>query len=164
MTTSAEGRDPRLEVTPSEVLRHADSIEITLRLHNPDTNRAMHYISNVRGITVDSDGRFVVRLTDEGRKLLPVAVQRDPQFGWVNPGATETLTVRIPNTISRMRVGETPTREVELERFAAPPGQEIEIVIGWSDTAFYPDPRQTDQGAYPTVAWEVGQARIRVTV
>jgi hypothetical protein len=164
VTTSDEGHDPRLEVTPSEVVRHADSIEITLRLHNPDKTRAMHYISNVRGITIDSDGRFVVRLTDEGLEAIPVAVQSDAEFGWVNPGATETLTVRVPNAITRMRVGDSPTREVELERFEAPPGQEIEIVIGWSDTAFYPDPRQTDLTTYPTVAWEIGQARSRVTV
>ncbi|HEY0696480.1 MAG TPA: hypothetical protein VGD43_01575 [Micromonospora sp.] len=143
-----------------QVTRRDGMIEIAVRLTNPRPDRALHYISDPRGITVAPTGGFVVRLTDQGREIVPGATNRLPAFGRVDPESTALLTLRFPDTIVRMRVPAAPTDEVELERHEIRPESAIEIAIGWSDEPFYPDPRPSEGN--PVVRWEKGQVRIPV--
>jgi hypothetical protein len=161
MTTTNGGENgPRLDATVERLERRADAVELTIRLVNPSQQRAMHYISDVRGIVFDEvAGRFVVRLTDEGREVIPGAVDRLPNFARVDPDSTALLPLRLPGSIVRMRTPAVPTAEVELERHELGPDAEIEVVIGLSDTPFYPDPREPTRRPPSILAWEKTQAR-----
>jgi hypothetical protein len=140
--------------------RHDGDVELTVRLENRHPERALHYIAEPRGVLVnEATGGFVVRLTDEGREVIPGSVGRLPNFGHVDPNSTALLTVWIPAEIVRMRTPVVPTTEVELETHAVADDAEIEVVIGWSDTPFYPDPRERRQAPDSVYAWEKGQAR-----
>jgi hypothetical protein len=52
--------------------------------------------------------------------------------------------------------------EVELERLTIGPDATIEVVVGWSDTAFYPDPRAREDDAGNVTSWERAQTRLTV--
>ncbi|MDM4718694.1 hypothetical protein QTQ03_03445 [Micromonospora sp. WMMA1363] len=151
---------PRLEIDIDWVRRRGDTVELGVRLHNRNPERVLHYISEVRGIVFDTD-RFVVRLTDEGRELIPGAVGRLPAIGRIDPGASAVLALRLPSSIVRMRTPTVPTAEVELEEHQLRPDADIEVVIGWSDTPYYPDPRGRREAAGLTRDWEQDQARAR---
>lgn len=160
-STEGGDREPRLEASLERASRREGTIDLTVRLSNPSPDRAVHYISELRGIVFDeATGRFLVRLTDEGREVIPGALGRLPSFARVDPSGTALLSLRIPEEIVRMRVSATPTSEVELERHELRPDAEVEIVIGWSDTPYYPDPRAREAAPSAVVAWEKGQARL----
>jgi len=85
-----------------------------------------------------------------------------PDFRRVDPGGTSLLAVRLPPAIIRMRRRPTPTAEVEVERLEVTTASPIEIVVGWSDTPYYPDTRPGAADTQSTVAWEKGAARVVV--
>ena len=153
---------PPLEAGIERVRRHGDAVELVVRLRNRHPDRVLHYISEVRGVAVDA-GRVVVRLTDQGRTVIPGAVGRLPAFGRIDPDSTARLALRLPATIVRMRTPATPTTEVELDERPVDPAAEFEVVIGWSDTPYYPDPRAGQGPSGRTGDWEQGQIRARQT-
>ncbi|MBF9128960.1 hypothetical protein I0C86_08175 [Plantactinospora sp. S1510] len=155
-------QEPRLEARMAGISRRTGAIELAVELSNPSPDRAVHYISDLRAIVFDdATGRFLVRLTDEGRELIPSTTGALPRFAQVDPASTAVLSLRLPEEIVRMRVPEIPTAEVELERHELGPDAEIEVVIGWSDTPFYPDTRGRRSSAPSSaVEWEKGQARL----
>jgi len=154
---------PELQANVERVRTRGDGLEVTLRLTNPDPARALHYVSDVRGIVVDdATGVVTVRLTDQGRAAIPGAANVLPDFRRVDPGGTSLLAVRLPPAIIRMRRRPTPTAEVEVERLEVTTASPIEIVVGWSDTPYYPDTRPGAADTQSTVAWEKGAARVVV--
>jgi hypothetical protein len=146
-----------------QITLRAAEIELMIRLDNPDTQRAKHYISDVRGISFDeTTGSFVVRLTDQGAALVRRSVYLLPSFSRVDPSATALLSLRLPDSIIRMRIPDSPGIEVELERHELSLAAEIEVVIGWSDTPFYVDPRERTSDQLSVAAWETDQTRFIV--
>ncbi len=155
--------EPELQASVERVRQRAGGLEVTLRLTNPDPARALHYVGDVRGIVVDdATGVVTVRLTDQGRAAIPGAVNVLPDFRRVDPGGTALLAVRLPPAIVRMRTAAAPTAEVELERREVTTASPVEIVVGWSDTPYYPDTRPGAADVQSTVAWEKGAARVVV--
>ena len=149
-----------LEATAGEVLR-GDDISLAINLHNP-LDRAAHYIADVRGIAFDeATGRVEVLLTDEGRELVPGGMLVEPRFNRVDPGADAQFTVHIPTSIVRMVPSDPPGAEVRVEEVEIGPDMEIEVALGWSDTPFYPDPRDRAAGQSTLQNWE--RSRVRVT-
>lgn len=167
MSINTQGPDGKggaeLQASVERVRQRPGTLEVTVRLTNPDPTRALHYVSDVRGIVVDgATGVITVRLTDQGRVAVPGAVNVLPDFRRVDPGGTALLPVRMPPAIVRMRAAAAPTAEVEVERHEVTGASPIEIVIGWSDTPYYPDTRPGAADTQSTVAWEKGAARVVV--
>jgi hypothetical protein len=152
------GRQPPLAVGIERVRRRGDVVELVVRLRSRHPDRVLHYIAEVRAIVFEA-GRFVVRLTDQGREVIPGAVGRLPVFGRIDPGATALLTLRLPATIIRLLTPPAPGTEAVLAEYAVDPEADFEVVIGWSDTPYYPDPRDRHATAGRTGGWEQGLAR-----
>lgn len=56
-----------------------------------------------------------------------------------------------------------PNGAIEVERFELDAAATMEVVIGWSDTAYYPDPRERKGTAgAPLSGWERAQSRLVV--
>lgn len=163
-TGPSGGDQPGLGLSLDRMTRRRDQVELRLRLENPRADRALHYVSTPRAIVRDdATGRFEVRLTDQGREPIPGAAQMLPSFGRVDPASTALLTLTLPDAIVRMRPTAGPNGEIELERLEIGPAAEVEVVIGWSDTAFYPDPRERKPAAAgPLDGWELSQTRLVV--
>jgi len=163
-TGKSRGEQPGLALSLDRMTRKRGQVELRLRLDNPRTDRALHYVSQPRAIVRDdATGTFEVRLTDEGREPIPGAVDLLPSFDRVDPSSTALLTVNLPDTIVRMSPTSGPNGEIQVEELSLSADATIEVVIGWSDTAYYPDPRvrMGTLGA-PHSGWEQAQCRLVV--
>jgi hypothetical protein len=163
-TGNNDGEQPGLALGLDRMTRRRGQVELRLRLDNPRTDRALHYISQPRAIIRnDATGVVEVRLTDDGREPIPGAVHMLPSFDRVDPSSTALLTVRLPATVVRMSPTAGPNGEIQVEELPLGADTTIEVVIGWSDTAYYPDPRDREATAgAPHSGWEQAQSRLVV--
>lgn len=163
-TSKSDGEQPGLTLSLDRMTRKRGQVELRLRLYNPRTDRALHYVSQPRAIVRDdATGVFEVRLTDEGREPIPGAVHLLPSVDRVDPSSTALLTVKLPDTIVRMSPMAGPNGEIQVEELPLGADATIEVVIGWSDTAYYPDPREREGTAgAPRSGWEQAQSRLVV--
>lgn len=163
-TGESGGGQPGLALSLDRMTRKRGQVELRLRLDNLRTDRALHYVSQPRAIVRDdATGAFEVRLTDEGREPIPGAVHLLPSFDRVDPSSTALLTVKLPDTIVRMSPTAGPNGEIQVEELPLGTDAIIEVVIGWSDTAYYPDPREREGTAgEPHSGWEQAQSRLVV--
>ena len=163
-TGTSPGEQPGLALSLDRITRRRGQVELRLRLDNPRTDRALHYVSQPRAIVRnDATGTFEVRLTDQGREPIPGAVHVLPSFDRVDPSSTALLTVTLPDTIVRMSTTAGPNGEIQVEELPLGADATVEVVIGWSDTAYYPDPRERQGTAgAPHSGWEQAQSRLVV--
>lgn len=145
---------PNLQGSIEAMTEIKDGVELSVRIRNP-LNRAIHYIADVRGLIFDpATRRLRVQLSDQGRELVPGGVMILPRFRTVDPNSETLMTVRLPKTIVKLAGTPTPDGEVRFEEHAIADADEIELDIGWSDTPFYPDPREKARTTPPVAAWE----------
>jgi len=158
MTISDDDKtsDPpvRLEGSVKTVKRSDRGIELVLRIRNPG-DRALHCISDRRGVLYDpATRRLTVRLTDEGRILLPSAVARLPRFAVIDPHSDAEIAVRLPAKIVKLADTPSPAGDVSMEEHSILDASEIEVDIAWADTPFYQDSRDVDDPRFPAVRWQ----------
>ncbi|MGH9970754.1 MAG: hypothetical protein ACREBG_23590 [Pyrinomonadaceae bacterium] len=145
---------PRPEGSVESMTEADDGVELTVRLRNP-LDRALHYIADVRGMIFDpATRRLRVQLSDQGRELPPGGVLMLPRFRTIDPHSEAVMKVRLPKTILKLASTPSPTGEVVFQEHAVADADEIELDIGWSDTPFYPDPRDKSRATPPVEAWE----------
>ena len=151
----------RLQGSIESMTELRDGIELTLRLNNP-LERAIHYIADVRAIIFDpTTRRFRVRLSDQGREIIPGGMAMQPRFNVIDPHSESVIKVRLPKTIVKLTDTPSPTGEIRFEEHAIGDANEIELEIGWADTPYYNDPRDKSQDISPILSWE--QQTLRVT-
>ena len=149
-----EGQPPNLEGSVEKITETADGVELSVRLRNP-LNRAIHYIADVRGIIFDPVTHLLrVQLSDQGRKLVAGGAMILPRFRKVDANSETTITLRLPKTIVKLADKPSPRGEVLFEEHAIADADAIELDIGWSDTPFYPDPREKARTVPPVAEWE----------
>ena len=152
-----EPRAPTASVTSMD--ERDDAFEMTVRVQNP-LDRAIHYIADVRAITFDPATRTVrVRLSEQGLEMPPGGMMVLPRIRRVDPQSEAAMNVRLPKTIVKLAATQTPGTEVTFEEHAIADAEEIALDIGWSETPFYADPRESSQLRSPVSTWE--QATIR---
>ena len=145
---------PNLEGAIEKMAETKDGVELSVRIRNP-LNRAIHYIADVRGILFDpATRRLRVQLSDQGRELLPGGLMILPRFRTVDPNSETVMTVTLPKTIVKLAETPSPTGDVLFEEHTIADANEIELDIGWSDTPFYPDPREKARTVPPVAEWE----------
>jgi hypothetical protein len=156
------GKEPSSpKAAVEEMVMLEDTVELSLKISNP-LDRAIHYISDVRGVLVDpSTGQVRVKLSEEGLELPPGGIAMEPRFRQVDPHSDAVVKVRLPKTIVKLAQGSSTGNEPEFEEHAIAEAPQIQVDIGWSDTPYYRDPREKGQGVSPFGAWE--KARLRVT-
>lgn len=145
---------PKLEGSVESMTEVEDRVELAVRLRNP-LDRAIHCIADVRGVIFEpATRRLRVQLSDQGREIPPGGVLMLPRTRTIDPHSEAVMKVRLPKTIVKLASAPSPTGEVVFEEHAIADAVEIELDIGWSDTPFYPDPREKSRATPPVAAWE----------
>lgn len=140
----------------------AERLAIEVAVTNP-SQRTLHVHATPRRVQYDPATRVLaVELTDEN---LPTdtlsAVRPLPRFKAVDPDATTTLRIQLPRVMHRLS-GDAPDGLPVIETLPIHEADEIEVRIGWSDTPFYPDPRERKAEADTDIAkWQKGLATAR---
>jgi hypothetical protein len=163
--TEGDEKKPDEKPTPPEGTLKATKItdrgmELVVRLRNPG-NRALHYISDVRALRYEpANKRLIVRLSDEGRTVIPGAMFMLPSFRVIDPNSNVEIKIDLPETIVKLAESATPSGEVAFEEQKIIDAQVIEVDIAWADTPFYMDPRESDDGRLPTARWQQDELRV----
>jgi hypothetical protein len=156
-----------LQGTVTSTCSTARGLVIVIHLRN-DSDRALHYVADVRAIKYDPvTRRLEVRLSDEGRTVIPGAVNIRPRFHYIDPGAEAELTLVLPNEIVMLAPPPDPERRtVAFQKHRIADAEELEIYIAWADTPYYEDTRDTEETRdaanrrYPVARWQQHEARI----
>lgn len=130
-------------------------IEVEVRLRN-QADRALHYISDCRGMSYDEAARHLtLRLSDEGRSIVVRPGNREPQFRHVDPGAEALLTLALPAQITKFAPPPDPERrQLAFVKQRIADAEQVTVQIAWSDVPFYEDPRQSVREMLPAVRWQ----------
>jgi hypothetical protein len=132
-----------------------DGLEVRLVFRN-DADRALHYIAGVRGLLYDpATKRLTVRLSDEGREIIPGGANIRPPFRHVEPGSQSELTLKLPTEITMLAEPTDPERkEVMFQAHRIADAEQIVVEVAWADVPFYEDPRPKDVEVMPSVVWQ----------
>jgi len=142
------------QASAEEISELDDAFELAVRIRNP-LDRAIHYISDVRGVIFDPASRRVrVKLSEQGMDLPPGGIAMEPRFRKIDPHSEAVVKVRLPKTIVKLAGEPSADNEVTFEEHAIADADQIDLDIGWSDTPYYKDPREKTRGATPFSAWE----------
>jgi hypothetical protein len=132
-------------------------LEIRVRMANR-ADRALHYISDVRALDYDAAARrLTVKLSDEGREIVPGASNVHPPTRYLDPGSEAEVTLRVPAEISRLAPSpDGDPRKVAFERLRIADAEEVVVQIAWADVPFYEDPRPRAAAelVMPSVQWQ----------
>jgi len=151
---------PGLQGSIESMAEVDDGVELVVRLRNP-LDRAIHYISDVRGMIFDpTTRRFRVQLSDQGRPLRHGVAIVEPRFRMIDPQSEAVIKIRLPKTIVKLADAPSPTGELLFEEHAIADADEIELAIGWAGTPYYSDPREASQGAVAVSSWEQQSLRV----
>ncbi len=133
---------------------------LTVGLENPG-DRALHYVSDVRNIQFDPSANVLkIKLSDEGRMLVPGGLARLPSFKTIDPRASQSIEILLPEKI--VKLADNPASdELALEEQNIGKAVELEVSIGWADTPFYPDTRETDDQRMPAAIWQQDSLTMR---
>lgn len=154
--------DPRaLEITSSTRVVTDQGLVIVIRLRNT-SRQALHYISDVRAIKYDPVARRLeVRLTDEGRAVIPGAAHVLPQFRVLDPLAAAELSLTLPVEIIMLAPPPDPEKKkIAFQKHRIADAERIDVVVAWSDTPYDQDPRDTDDQRLPAARWQQNEARV----
>ena len=133
-------------------------LEFVVRMTN-DSDRTLHYISDVRATRYDPNTKtLVVALSDEGRELVPGAMMKLPVFRRIDPGATAEIRPRIPDRIVKLS-RTAPPNEVAFETHQLSEAENVVVEIAWADVPYYKDTRAKDDKRLPAARWEQHKAR-----
>jgi hypothetical protein len=144
-----------LEANVAAVDETDEGLEVRVHLRN-DADRALHYICDVRAIHYDSAARrLTVRLSDEGRVVVPGVANVRPPLRYIDPGSEAEITLKLPAEISKLAPAPSgDPREVAFQRQRIADAVEVVVEIAWADVPFYEDPRATTDNVLPSVVWQ----------
>ena len=159
-----EDQEPGLHANVRSVEDDGENLRVTVTLTN-NTDRTLHYISQVRTIRYDADsGRLRIALSDRGREPIAGAMTVLPEIRAIEPQGEASTVLVLPRTIVRLAVTATPSPEPLFEEPTIADATEVEIEVGWSRTPYYPDPREKpDVTEPPLVGWEDGVSRSTIS-
>jgi hypothetical protein len=151
------------QASVEEMSELEDAFELAVRIRNP-LDRAIHYISDVRGVIFDPATRRVrVKLSEQGMDLPPGGIAMEPRFRRIDPHSEAVVTVRLPKTIVKLAEAPSADNDVRFEEHTIAEADQIDLDIGWSDTPYYQDPREKTRGAKPFSSWEKQSLRVTFT-
>jgi len=114
-----------------------ESLSARLEIHN-DSGSTVHFIAAVRQLLYDPASRqLTVRLSDHGLAELPFQppFEVQPPMAAVDAHGRREITVKLPRHLTRVEPGPS------IVQLPAHEATTVNIEVGWSDRAFYRDPR-----------------------
>ncbi len=155
---SDRGRMPAPTGQITEVAPTKTSLDVTFRLKN-EADRALHYIAEVRTIRFDpATKRLVAGLSDAGRVLIPMMVNRIPDIKAIDAGSEAELKLALPTHIRMLAPAPAADGSAAFESHDLTTATEVVVEVAWSDVPYYPDPRPSDGERMPTEHWAKGIA------
>ena len=120
-------------------------------LHAHVTPRKVHYDIDTRALSIE--------LTDENLRTDVLTTARQlPRFKAVDPGSESILKVTLPRIMHQM-ASEARDGEPVVETLPIHEAQSVTVSVAWSDSPFYPDPRdRAEQAESDVVTWQKGVA------
>jgi len=136
-------------------------MNLVVRLSNK-SKRALHFISDVRAIRYDPVAkRLTIALSDEGREILPLNVQKIPIIRHIDPQSDAEIRISVPEKIIKLP-RQTPGGKLAFEKYDMAEMQEVVVELGWADVPLYKDTRPRTAEAtrkMPAALWEQHKAR-----
>jgi len=126
-----------------------------------ELERTVHVHATPRIVNYDpATHHLAVEMSDEHlNREIPSKALRRPKFKAVDPQRKSTMRIRLPRIIHRLGPG--PDERVPgIESLPIHEATDIDVAVAWSDTPFYPDPRdggETKLG--DVVKWQQGTVR-----
>jgi hypothetical protein len=153
--------EPRgLEGSVESMVEVEDGVNLVVRLRNP-LDRALHYISDVRGMIFDpTTNRLQVRLSERGLQTPLTSIPMQPRFRVIDPRSEALITIKLPETIVKLTETPTPTGDARFQEYRTVDATSIEVDIAWAETPYYPDPREASRTENPFTSWEQDSLRI----
>ena len=136
-----------------------ESLDVKLRLTN-SSDRTLHYISDIRATRYDPVTKTLrLSLSDEGRQIIPQAIQKLPEFKYVDPNSEVELALKIPSKIIKLSKTGDP-KEIAFEKHELSEAVNIVVEVGWSDVPYYTDTRKKvrEEKRLPAERWEKHKA------
>ena len=139
----------------SSVAETERGLDVRVRLRNV-ADRSIHYIARPRALHFDAaTSTLTIRLTDEGRMILPGAANVHPTMSYLDPGAEAELVLSVPAHVSQLAPPpDDERRKVAFVRERIADAAVIRVEIGWADTPFYAEQRPGRDDVFPSVLWE----------
>lgn len=124
-----------------------------------DSDTTLHFIAVARQVLYDpATKELTVRLTDSALAELPIQppFEVPPPIAAVDPHDKREIVVKLPRFVTRVEPGP------QIVQLPAHEAQSVTIEVGWSDKAFYRDPREKRGGGSMRSQlknWERGVAK-----
>ena len=144
--------DLRLQEQDQDVVIEIDVTNNTARtLHAHVTPRKVRYDVETRALAIE--------LTDENLPTDTLSTHGLlPRFKAIDPKAHTTIQVRLPRIMHRLGA-QTNNGAPVIDTLPIHEAQNLQATVAWSDTPFYPDPRERTRGEPSDVAkWQKGSA------
>lgn len=139
-------------------------LDIIIRLNNP-TDRAMHYISDLRSIRYDATTRkLVLGLSDRNRGAVTAAFRTHPEFAYIDPASAAELKLHLLASYVRFDSQMAASGELLFDEIRPADAQEIVVEVAWSDVPFYEDPRDRPDNVEPAQDWALGELAMSIKV
>lgn len=123
-------------------------------------DRTAHVHATPRIVRYDPATRhLLVEFSDEHLDPeLPSRVTTRPKFKAVDPGRRSTMRIRLPRSMHQLAAGSDP-RVPGIATLPIYEAEEVEVLLAWSDTPFYPDTREGAPAEPGSVrSWQRGTA------
>lgn len=148
------------EIEIGEVEFHDDGehLVVTMELRNT-SDVTLHAYSSLRGMRYDeATGVLHLFLTDRNFAEKRGTTFIRPRFTSVDPNGRASISLSLPRFLTRLAPSETKV-EPKIERPAIHQATAVDVELAWSDTPFYPDPRDKKKSMREQlVTWERGVA------
>ena len=133
----SEKKPDPLHVGSATVEDDGESMFLRLELRN-DSDSTLHFVSVVRQLLFDpATKELTIRLTEHKLAELPIQppFEVPPPMAAVDPRDRRDVVVKVPRYVTRVEPGPT------IVQLPAHEAVSLTIEVGWSDRAFYRDPR-----------------------
>jgi hypothetical protein len=154
-------------ITGTSLTDDAQRLHLTIRVHST-SNRTLHLYNSVRALRYDAATKTLeVQLSDHGlvepRELrfgdeqLPATFIL-PSFTTVDANSDTELALSLPRTIVRPDMAKSTTASMKFESLPIHEAAAVKVLLAWSDTPYYEDPRMPYDHRQQLVNWAKGVA------
>lgn len=150
-----------IEIGAVDFRDDGEHLIVNLELRNT-SDVTLHAYSSLRGMRFDeATGVLHLFLTDRNFAEKRGTTFVRPRFTSVDPNGRASISLTLPRFLTRLAASESKV-EPKIERPPIHTATAVDVELAWSDTPFYPDPRDKQKTMREQlVTWEQGVAKGR---